>query len=361
MIHFFVGTKAQFIKMVPIMLELNRRQIPYNYVDSGQHAELTRGLRKAFDIRQPDCVLTESGQDIVRISEAVRWFAKNAVKSCLNRRWLKQRVFPAKGICLIHGDTLSTLLGAVMAVSSGLKVGHVEAGLRSHNLLNPFPEEIIRLICMRLSNVLFAPSRDAFENLNRLRVKGQQHYVNGNTVIDAIRHIRKGFPAGAQSADRYALATCHRLETISDRSRISAVIELLNQVAQQMRVIFVVHKPTRKYLTRFGLMKKLSRNIVMNPMLDYPQFLSLIVGSEMVLTDGGSIQEECAFLNKKCLVIRKATERNDGLGSNAMLWGFDRRRSQLFIDGHFYRSTAPAKTFSPSREIVDHLIDAGYG
>jgi len=358
-IHIFVGTKAQFIKMVPIIMELQNRGISYNYIDSGQHAELTRELRKVFKIAEPNISLNSRTKDITSISKAIHWFLTNIIKSSLDRKWLKNYVFPEKGICLIHGDTISTLLGAFMAVLARVRVCHVEAGLRSYNWFDPFPEEIIRMICMRFSKILFAPSRDAFENLKKLNVRGAKIFVEGNTVIDAIRYIKKNEPQ-KHNKEKYAVATCHRLETISDRARLSEVVDLLNQVAKKMLVVFVVHKPTIKYLKKFELNEKLHENIMIKSMLDYPEFLNLVTSSEMVLTDGGSIQEECAFLNKKCLIIRNKTERKDGIGINAMLWGFDKHITEKFINWKTIADKQEGSSISPSKKIVDCLIRKGY-
>lgn len=346
--------------MVPIMMELQSREIPYNYIDSGQHAELTRGLRKVFNIAEPNYLLSSSDEDITKISKAVHWFLSNVTKSCVDRNWLNKYVFPKKGICLIHGDTLSTLLGAFMAILAGVKICHIEAGLRSYKWLDPFPEEIIRLICMRFSKILFTPSEEAFNNLRRLKVNGEKYILSGNTVIDSIRHIKNKYELGGQQEEKYALATCHRLETISDRKKLSEVIVLLNKIAKIMKVVFVVHKPTRKYIEKFGFNKNLSEKIFIKDMQDYPQFLSLITLSEMVLTDGGSIQEECAFLSKKCLIIRNKTERKDGLGINAMLWGFDKRKTEKFIEWQIIKKRDEKESLSPSKEIVDCLIKGDY-
>ena len=342
------------------MMELQSRGIPYNYIDSGQHAELTRGLRKVFNIAEPNYSLSWSDEDITKISKAVHWFLSNVTKSCVDRSWLNKYVFPKKGICLIHGDTLSTLLGAFMAILAGVKICHIEAGLRSYKWLDPFPEEIIRLICMRFSKVLFAPSEKAFNNLRRLKVNGEKYILSGNTVIDSIRHIKNKYELQGQQKEKYALATCHRLETISDRNKLSEVISLLNRVSKKMQIIFVVHKPTRKYLEKFGFSKKLSKNIFLEDMIDYPKFLSLITSAEMVFTDGGSIQEECAYLNKKCLIIRNKTERNDGIGLNAMLWGFNQHNTEQFLKWQIAEKCESNESLSPSEEIVDYLIRADY-
>jgi len=342
------------------MMELQSRGIPYNYIDSGQHAELTMGLRKVFNIAEPNYLLSASDADITKISKAVHWFLSNLTKGCMDRTWLNKYVFPKKGICLIHGDTLSTLLGAFMAILAGVKVCHIEAGLRSYKWFDPFPEEIIRLICMRFSKILFAPSKKAFNNLVKLKVNGEKYILSGNTVIDSIRYIKNRYEPQAIQNEKYALATCHRLETISDRNKLSEVINLLNRVSNIMHVIFVMHKPTRTFLKKFGFLNKLSKQILIKDMIDYPQFLSLITLAEMVLTDGGSIQEECAYLNKKCLVIRNKTERDDGVGQNAMLWGFDEQKTEQFLKWKIADKYDSDETLSPSKEIVDYLISADY-
>lgn len=342
--------------MVPIMIELQNRGIHYNYIDSGQHAELTKELRKIFQIAEPDYLLNSDHKDITKISIAILWFVKNIVKSVLDRKWLRRDVFPDNGLCLIHGDTLSTLLGALMAIFSGSRLCHVEAGLRSFNWLDPFPEEIIRLICMRFSSILFAPSEKALNNLISLRVKGDKYAISGNTVIDSIRFIERRYISKNEIKEKYAVATCHRLETISNRTKLKNVIELINRISKEMPVVFVIHKPTLKYINKFGLSKIISENIKIKDMMSYPHFLSLVAMSEMVLTDGGSIQEECSYLNKKCLIIRNSTERRDGLNKNAMLWKFDKLRSEEFIKWRIENNANRFANISPSKEIVDHLV-----
>ncbi|MDY0094412.1 MAG: UDP-N-acetylglucosamine 2-epimerase [Candidatus Vecturithrix sp.] len=358
MIYIFVGTKAQFIKMVPIMIELKKRGISFKYIDSGQHAYLTSALRKIFKVGEPDSMLSSNADDITRISRAFFWFGKNLVRSIFDRKWLKTDVFPQNGICLIHGDTLSSLLGAFMAILAGIKVCHIEAGLRSFNWLDPFPEEIIRLICMRFSDVLFAPSIDAFENLKNLKVKGKIFLSNGNTVIDSIRYIKTEIASKNAIKEKYAVATCHRMETISDPNKLASVINLLNMTARKISVVFVAHDPTLKYLYKFKLSEKISRKILIKNLMDYPEFLSLITLSEFVLTDGGSIQEECAFLNKKCLIIRNRSERKDGIGRNAMVWEFDADKARRFLNWKIPGDKCDYSSIFPSERIVDYLLSS---
>ena len=360
MIHFFVGTKAQFIKMAPVMIEMRNRNIPFRYIDSGQHAELTGSLRKVFGLREPDVNLYGRNKDIVSISSAVGWTLKLSWASLTRRKWLREHVFCGGGICLIHGDTLSTLLGMRMAKAAGLKVGHVEAGLRSFCMWNPFPEELIRVYCMKRCNVLFAPSQEAQSNLEAMNIRGRVIKVQGNTIVDALR-LMEEIPATIEIPEGpFALVTCHRLETITHRRRLQQVVSLLNRISRQLKVVFVTHKPTRRYLKRFSLADKLSGEICMLGMQEYMNFTALLKSARLVLTDGGSIQEECAYLKKPCLILRKKTERPDGLGQNAMIWGFEDKAVDEFLSRA--ESLACAQTGqwpTPSTEIVDALIADG--
>ena len=361
MVHVFAGTKAQLIKMAPVMVLLRDRGIAFRYVDSGQHAETSRSLRRVFGLREPDVRLGDRAGEIVSIPQAVAWAARNAWRGLAHPAWLREEVFPGGGICLIHGDTLSTLLGLQMARRAGLKVAHVEAGLRSFRTWDPFPEELIRIHCMRRADVLFAPSDEAADNLRRMNVPGRVVQVRGNTVADALRLV-DGVPTGLDLPDEpFALATCHRLETITSKRRLRRVVDLLNRLTERLAVVFVTHRPTRRALRRFGLEEGLNRRITTLGMLDYGDFVALQKAARLVVTDGGSIQEECAYLNKPCLIIRGATERPDGLGSNAALWAHDDRVVEaLLAKAASETPTGPAELPRPSAEIVDTLVHLGY-
>ena len=361
MIHFFVGTKAQFIKMAPVMIEMRNRGIAFRYIDSGQHAELTRSLREVFGLGEPDVNLYGKKQDVVSLRSAVGWVFKLGWAWLMRRKWLREHVFAGGGICLIHGDTLSTLFGMKMAKAAGLKIGHVEAGLRSFCIWHPFPEELIRIHCMKRCDILFAPSEGARSNLEAMKVRGSVVQVDGNTVVDALR-LMEGTDATIEIPERpFALAACHRLETITRQKRLQQVVSLLNRIAERMQVLFVVHAPTLKYLKKFRLREQINPNIRILPMQNYLNFVALLKSAQLVLADGGSIQEECAYLKKPCLVLRKRTERPDGLGENAMIWGFEDGAVDEFLS--LAESVASADAYewpNPSKQIVKVLVEMGF-
>jgi UDP-N-acetylglucosamine 2-epimerase len=342
------------------MVEMRNRDVPFRYVDSGQHAELTRVLRQTFEIAEPDVCL-RTGSDVSSLFSAVSWSCKLSLMSLAGKKRLRNKIFPGGGICLIHGDTLSTLFGMRMAKAAGLKVGHVEAGLRSFCIWHPFPEELIRICCMKRCDVLFAPSEEAQNNLGVMKVRGRVIRVGGNTVVDALR-LMEEIPATIDIPEQpFALVTCHRLETITRKKRLQQVVSLLNRIAERMEALFVIHTPTMKYLKKFQLEEQISSKVHILGMQDYLNFSALLRSAKLVLTDGGSIQEECAYLGKPCLILRNKTERPDGLGRNAVLWGFEDDVAEKFLSqADSLAAGESAQWPRPSAQIVEALIEMGY-
>lgn len=360
MIHVFIGTKAQFIKMAPIMKELDRRVIPYNFIDAGQHAELTGELTQLFGLREPDVRLQPGRESITTIRRAVNWTAKSLGEILFQRRDIYRRIFRSEeGICLIHGDTLTTLLSLLYAKRCKIKVAHVESGLRSYHLLDPFPEEMIRRVVMRYSDILFAASDWGAGNLRKMGYAGKTINTDGNTIVDAVRYALEREQGQRKPQKPYVVATAHRVETIYSRWRMARMVSLLERIANERQVLFVVHEPTRRQLTRLGLEKRLlqNRSIEMHPLQPYFAFVNLLAGADFIVTDGGSIQEESYLLNVPCLILRTKTERMEGLGHNALLAGFDEKKFDYFLQT--FANLRGQKTDGdvyPSRAIVDHLI-----
>ncbi|MEE8113838.1 MAG: UDP-N-acetylglucosamine 2-epimerase [Nitrososphaerales archaeon] len=363
MIHVFVGTKAQFIKMAPIMQELDLRGIIFNFIDSGQHAGLTGELIRQFGLREPNVFLRTDRTNINAVLQAVWWATKSLSGVIFRRKKVFQQIFQGEqGVCLIHGDTLTTLLSLFYAKCCGIRVAHVEAGLRSHDLLSPFPEEIIRRIAMRYGDILFAPSEWAAENLRKMGYTARAVNVGGNTVADAIRYARRSTTSKRRPNKPYVVATTHRMENIYSRSRLTKIATLLERIAKERQVIFVIHEPTQRQLLRYGLEEKLLRqkSIEMLPLQSYIEFIDLLAGADFVVTDGGSIQEESYFLNIPCLIMRNRTERREGLGQNAFVTGFDEAKIDQFLEKYSsFRRTEVTDDSYPSRTIVDHLLSLG--
>jgi len=361
MIHVFIGTKAQFIKTAPLMMEMTRRGMPYHLIETGQHAALTADLTEEFGLREADTRLRTESTNIATIGQAALWTSKTLLHLLSSPESITGEIFRGerKGVCLIHGDTLTTLFSLLYAKRCGIPVAHVEAGLRSYHLFDPFPEELIRLAVMRYSDILFAPSDWAMGNLSRMGYGVKSINVGGNTVVDTIRFALARCSGTDRPVEPYVVVTIHRVETLYSSARLNMIITFLEEIARQHRVLFVLHEPTRKQLERLDLLGRLQRNsrVEMMPLQPYLKFLNLLAGADFAVTDGGSIQEECYSLNIPCLIMRAKTERMEGLGENAVLAGFSRERFEEFLQSlpALKRREADNRSVSPSSLIVDHL------
>lgn len=356
MIHIFLGTKAQLIKMAPIMKELQNRGIEYNFIFSGQHQETISDLRSNFGIKEPDYVLYK-GKDITGIFQMFMWLLKILTKTIIYKKsvWKDDK----NGIVLNHGDTFSTLAGSFLAKIHGHKTAHIESGLRSFNLFHPFPEELTRIAVFKLTDYYFCPNEWALNNVKKY--SGTKITTNGNTLYDALKSIENDqHPSLQIPNERYAVASIHRFENIFNKKSLEKIIEILLSTADNIKVLMIAHKPTIKKLEEYNLLTRLSshKNIEIRPRYDYSKFIKLVIASEFVMTDGGSNQEECFYLGKPCLILRNATERSEGIGENAVISQFDYDVINNFThNNQIYAKTKINISPSPTEIIVEDLIN----
>ncbi len=350
MIHVFIGTKAQYIKTAPLLRLMDERQVPYRLIDSGQHAALSQHLRQELGVREPD-VLLGGRADVQSIPQALRWMLTLALR-LLSRRRIRDQVFAGqRGVCVVHGDTPSTLLSTLMAKRAGLVVAHLEAGLRSHNWFHPFPEELIRMVVMRLADVLFAPDTVAAANLADMKVRGEVVLLAGNTSAEALAAAR---PEVGESGP--VVVTMHRVENLHRASRRRGFVELVVRLAEHHRVCFVMHGPTGPALEGEGIEAIRRAGVEVSELLPHGEFVRLLAAAPLVVTDGGSIQEECALLGVPTLLWRDRTERPDGLGENVVLSRYDAEVVEAFVaDPAAWRRPPRQPGITPSAQILDCL------
>jgi UDP-N-acetylglucosamine 2-epimerase len=356
MIHVFLGTKAEYIKTAPLLRLLDERGVPHRLVDAGQHAGLAGELRDELGVRAPDHVMGD-GRDVDTIPQAIVWALRLATWLLRPAR-LRREVFGGHGgIVVVHGDTPSTLLATLMVRRAGLRVAHLEAGLRSHRLLHPFPEEIVRRIVMRFAHVLFAPDEVAVANLARSRVKGEVVQLSANTVAEALRHDLRvaGAPGGGP-----VVVTMHRVENLNRQARVAGFVALVERIAAERDVVFCVHGPTREALAGSGHLERLAAlGVEVVPLRPHGAFVALLHEAAFVVTDGGSIQEECALLGVPTLLWRGSTERPDGVGRNVVLADYDQRVVDGFLaDPQALRHPPVTEVFTPSVTVLEHLLAA---
>jgi len=234
----------------------------------------------------------------------------------------------------------------------------VESGLRSFDLFHPFPEEITRLLTFRLSDSLYCPGPWALGNVAK---HGSERVDIGcNTLADtlalalAMERPRDHVPDGP-----YAVVSLHRYENIFNRQSFLRLIESVERLARERRMLFILHPPTERQIDKLGFRARLAGNpmIELRPRYTYFDFVTLLENADFVVTDGGSIQEESSYLGIPCLLMRKATERQEGLGENVVLSNFDEATIDAFArDPARHRRPPMSKSFEPSDAIIDSAI-----
>ena len=367
MIHVFIGTKAQYIKMAPLLRHMDAQRADYRLIDSGQHGALTAGLRAELGLREPDYRLGGS-RDVVSVPQAVGWALRLAGRLSSRTR-LRAGVFGGHdGVCVVHGDTPSTLLSALLAKRAGMPVAHVEAGLRTFRWLHPFPEEIVRVLVGRISDVLFAPGSEAAANLQKAGVRGRIVEQPANTVLESMRDALGAVWQAGEQLDRDTVSgdagepagpvvvTMHRVENLHRRSRRGALVDLVERLAADWPVRWVVHGPTERALAGKARGRLSDAGVEMVPLMAHHEFVASLADAPFVISDGGSIQEECALLGVPTLVWRDRTDRPDGLGENVVLSHYDPAIVDDFLRNPLrYRRPPRPLELSPSAQILAEL------
>ncbi len=361
MIHVFIGTKAQYIKMVPLLRLMDESGTQYRLIDSGQHARLAGVYRREFGLRDPDLQMG-GARDVESIPQALWWALGLSRLLLLSRSRLRREVFAGHGgVCVVHGDTPTTLLSTLMAKRAGLAVAHVESGLKTHRLLHPFPEEIMRVVVPRLADVLFAPGPVAAENLRRSGVRAKIVEQPHNTVLESVKEAvdgglgTQGTPGGAEG-EAPVIVTMHRVENIHRRARREHLVDAVEALAAEMPVRWVLHGPTERALAGEPRRRLESAGAELVPLAPRQEFLAMVADAPFVITDGGSIQEECAALGVPTLLWCGRTGRPDGLGENVVLGRYDRGILEEFLrDPQRYRRAPRMPEVSPSEQILAEL------
>jgi len=359
-INVFIGTVAELIKLIPVIRELQHRGTPFRIIASGQN-----------DLRNSDLWPELAGCDIlwlsdIRISQnpagLLRWFVSTFFKGIrLIRKQLRAEGCVKQRLMLVHGDTVSTLMGAVLARLFRFKLCHVEAGLRSFKLMRPFPEEICRIWVSHLARVAYCPNEWALNNLGKFR-RVERVNTQCNTLYDAMQEALVAHPEHAilsQLPETFFLFVLHRQENLFDRKFVRKMMDEVHRQADRLPCVIVLHKPMEVVLDQIGLKAALLANPAIYPVsrLPYRVFTRLLEKAAFIVTDGGSNQEEAFFLGKPCLILRRETERIEGLGENAVLSGKSVDCIQQFLaDPSLYRRAPVLIRQSPSVRIVDHLL-----
>jgi UDP-N-acetylglucosamine 2-epimerase (non-hydrolysing) len=361
-----VGTRPEAIKMAPVVRELERRRacgVISRVCATAQHREMLDQVLEAFRV-VPDYDL-----DLMRGARTPAQVASAALARL-------EPVLEAErpDWVLVQGDTTTVMAATVAAFYAGVRVGHVEAGLRPHDPRKPFPEEGNRRVAGCLADLHFAPTERARENLLRENVPPASVVVTGNPVVDALREMSGSdgacdppelseLPAGA----RVVLVTAHRRENFgAPLERVCrALRELARRYAGDVRVVYLVHRNPRVWETAHRLLGG-ADGVTLLPPLGYPALVRLLGRCHLVLTDSGGLQEEAPCLGKPLLVLRDETERPEALEAGCVrLVGTDHARiveeASRLLDCQtcYARMSRPTNVYGDghaARRIVDALL-----
>jgi len=301
-----VGARPNFMKIAPIVREMRRRENEFLplIVHTGQHydAAMSDSFFTDLDIPKPDFHL-EVGS------------ASHAVQTARIMTEFEPVVLEQKpDWVLVVGDVNSTIACALVCAKLGVRVAHVEAGLRSRD--RTMPEEINRILTDAISDLLLTTSEDADENLKAEGVAAEKIRFVGNVMIDSLFYnLKKAEESKIReelnlNGKNYAALTLHRPSNVDERQTLSGLLDSIAQISEKLPVIFPVHPRTKTKIEEFGFAGRIKNsNIKLIEPLGYIDFLRLYSGARLVLTDSGGIQEETTALGIPCLTLRENTER----------------------------------------------------
>jgi len=301
------GARPNFMKVAPIVAAMKRRRDEFQtlLVHTGQHYDeaMSSAFFRDLDLPEADVFLgVGSASHAQQTAAIMQAFEPVVIKE--KPDWV-----------IVVGDVNSTLACALVCVQLGIKVAHVEAGLRSRD--RTMPEEINRLLTDQIADLLLTTSADADQNLRAEAIPADRIKLVGNVMIDSLlsqldRAKQSTARAALGLADKeYAVLTLHRPSNVDDTAAFLRIIEALEEIARRLPIVFPAHPRTRKMIAELGLTERIEKikGLLVNDPVGYLDFLQLLSGARLVLTDSGGIQEETTVLGIPCVTLRENTER----------------------------------------------------
>ena len=301
------GARPNFMKLAPLAAAMKRRSTDFQSitVHTGQH----------YDASMSDAFFRDLEMPPADIHLGVGSASHAAQTAAIMQAFEPVVVTEKPDWVIVVGDVNSTLAGALVCAKLGVKVGHVEAGLRSRD--RTMPEEINRLLTDQIAELLFTPSADADANLIAEGIPRERIHLVGNIMIDSLlsnlgraRRSTVREDLGLAGKD-YAVLTLHRPANVDDGEAFVRILDALEQIAARLPIVFPAHPRTRKRIAELNLAPRIerNRNLRLIEPLGYLDFLQLFSGARVVLTDSGGIQEETTVLEIPCITLREKTER----------------------------------------------------
>jgi len=354
-----VGARPNFMKIAPLIRDMNARKdrIEHLLVHTGQHYDksMSDDFFVQLGIPQPDVNLGIGSASHAQQTAKIL----TAFESVL--------VEHNPDMVVVVGDVNSTMACALVAAKSGVKVAHVEAGLRSFD--RTMPEEINRILTDALSDLLFTTEEAGNENLRREGIPQEKIFFVGNVMIDTLVHCLAAMPPGPPhpglEKKEYAVITLHRPSNVDHPETLKGMLRAFQDISKDLKLVIPLHPRTRANIERFGLsdaLRALEENAVVTGPAGYVDMLRLVKDSRMVITDSGGIQEETTYLGVPCITLRANTERPSTvtLGTNTLV-GSDtgkllRAVERVMLDSHARGTIPPLWDGHASERIVEHLL-----
>lgn len=315
------GTRPEAIKMAPLVKAFRSDMVSFDtkVCVTAQHREMLDQVLDFFNITPDyDLDLMRSDQNLHSLTSLIIEETKKIIEKC------------TPDYVFVHGDTTTSTATAISAFYLGVKVCHVEAGLRTYDKQSPFPEEINRQITGRIADFHFAPTKLSRENLLKENVNDSDIIITGNTVIDAlfesvkiVKNMRNDTTIPIEKfigeTKKIILVTGHRRENHGDGiGRICTALRHIADNEPDVKIIYPVHLNPNVHLPVYQYLSNL-KNVLLIPPLGYPEFIWLMNKSSIILTDSGGIQEEAPSLGKPVLVMRETTERQEAVNAGTVV------------------------------------------
>ncbi len=331
-----LGTRPEIIKLFVLYRELKKsgefNPILFNSAQQTISEDILSYLSLKFDM---------AAEEIPNRNSDLELFIAHLMKDLNDKFVVGTSGLTVKDLSgvIVQGDTVSAYTGAVWGFLNQIPVFHVEAGLRTFDHLNPFPEEFFRESIGRVSSINFCPTKISFGNLLREGINPEKCHIVGNTINDAIVTLINENKIKDYSGEDYILSTLHRRENwdkVQDYSRI--LNKLLKEKKTERKIIHLLHpNPAIRKSFYGGLNGSANENLVISdPVNDYFEMLGMVRNAHTIISDSGGLQEESLFFNIPCGIMRKVTERPEVLEKNAKLLNFDFNEVSSFIDYSVY-------------------------
>lgn len=303
-----VGTRPNFMKVASVYDAFNKynkieNKIQHLICHTGQHYDdnMSKVFFKDLGLPQPDFYLgVGNGSHAEQTAKIMIEFEKILLKE-------------KPDLIIVVGDVNSTIACSLTAVKLGIKIAHVEAGLRSFD--RNMPEEINRVLTDAISDYLFVTENSGIVNLKNEGISDDKIFFVGNCMIDSlINQMEKINSIDIEKIydlekNNYAVVTFHRPSNVDDISQLEKIVVLLNEISSKVKVVFPVHPRTLNRLTESSLIQRINKNVLLTEPIGYLEFIALVSKSKLVITDSGGIQEETTYLKIPCITLRTTTER----------------------------------------------------